>query len=491
MICYEEFDPNNRYPVVLPCGHTYVCAECANRIDRCMECRTSVFEEPAITSCNTEIMSAPSRGRSNPRSAYSRPGRRLASVTSHDTQNGAKPDNLPKKRLPLPKNVVLMSLMHATELASTTAEDHHNLLKQTLSDDEGEDEDEKIARITEIAAGACGTYAVASKKGLQIIPRIPKPFNKKQRRHNTKKGDQSNYVDWESHVDNIIERNSGIRAVISIEDEDDNHKYKDEVHLRFGDRVQVVTIVDGWAKLARGYGFVHCKSSADLIKVGGALDKACNLEAMILSRSLRRNELRLEQARVERDALSIMNDMQQTLSKEEDLTVIAAEAFSTAAPTPTRRECRDDQDYMQLMQSTVTESESSLRKSAAHVVRDELREEPGAGLCFPRGLFSLFNCNNSMDSTTKVFPSTLKIGQDDMVAGAQQWRLKNGKEAVSGTDFQTGISGHHAMQSTEAHPHPHNFLEKEKSNSNFGLPKMSQHSGLTFPRRFRTSLSFG
>lgn len=31
-------------------------------------------------------------------------------------------------------------------------------------------------------------------------------------------------------------------------------------------RVQVVTIVDGWAKLARGYGFVHCKNTSDLIK---------------------------------------------------------------------------------------------------------------------------------------------------------------------------------------------------------------------------------
>lgn len=40
MICFEEFDPVTNYPVVLPCGHTYVCIECANRLDKCMECRT-------------------------------------------------------------------------------------------------------------------------------------------------------------------------------------------------------------------------------------------------------------------------------------------------------------------------------------------------------------------------------------------------------------------------------------------------------------------
>jgi hypothetical protein len=30
--------------------------------------------------------------------------------------------------------------------------------------------------------------------------------------------------------------------------------------------VQVVRIINGWAKLARGYGYVHLKNSKDLIK---------------------------------------------------------------------------------------------------------------------------------------------------------------------------------------------------------------------------------
>ena len=44
MICFEEFHPEDRYPVVLPCGHTYVCHLCANRLDKCMECRTPLYE---------------------------------------------------------------------------------------------------------------------------------------------------------------------------------------------------------------------------------------------------------------------------------------------------------------------------------------------------------------------------------------------------------------------------------------------------------------
>lgn len=276
--------------------------------------------------------------------------------------------------------------------------------------------------------------------------------------------------------------------------EDEDYS-RNGLRLKFGDRVQVVTIVDGWAKLARGYGFVHCKRSSDLVKVGGALDKACNLEAMILARSLRRNELRHEQTRVERDALDIMKEMQKTLNKEEDLTVIAAEAFSTPASPPTnkRRESRDEEDHMQLLHSNSSKSADGLTKSTtAYVVRNEIRDESTGMLCFPRDLLSFFTCNNggSMDSGNSrgVFPSTSRIGQSDMVAGAQKWRQSHGKEAVSGTDFQTGISGHHAMQSTEAHPHI--FLERELKEVGSGLPKMSQHSGLTVTRR-KPSHSFG
>ena len=34
------------------------------------------------------------------------------------------------------------------------------------------------------------------------------------------------------------------------------HNHADEFMLSYGDRVQIVSIVDNWAKLARGYGYV-------------------------------------------------------------------------------------------------------------------------------------------------------------------------------------------------------------------------------------------
>jgi len=43
VICFEAFHLVDRPPVVLPCGHTYLCEPCSKRLKRCMECRTSLF----------------------------------------------------------------------------------------------------------------------------------------------------------------------------------------------------------------------------------------------------------------------------------------------------------------------------------------------------------------------------------------------------------------------------------------------------------------
>ena len=38
-ICYDAFHPTNRAPIVLPCGHTFICEDCGKRLTKCMECR--------------------------------------------------------------------------------------------------------------------------------------------------------------------------------------------------------------------------------------------------------------------------------------------------------------------------------------------------------------------------------------------------------------------------------------------------------------------
>jgi Zinc finger, C3HC4 type (RING finger) len=186
MICFEEFHPEDRYPVVLPCGHTYVCNCCANRLDRCMECRTPLYEL---------VPHPKSQGSSATVNAASWSSARPVHARGRSTD--APPPQPPmKRRLALPKNVVLLSLIEATELASADARQKYTESPRKSSDsteeatiitgpsipelqskgsivDLDDEEEEKIKISTSLAVGVAGTYAVAAKEGLEIFPSRP------------------------------------------------------------------------------------------------------------------------------------------------------------------------------------------------------------------------------------------------------------------------------------------------------------------------------
>mmetsp|Transcript_30684 Transcript_30684/g.65194 ORF Transcript_30684/g.65194 Transcript_30684/m.65194 type:complete len:879 (+) Transcript_30684:81-2717(+) len=166
MICFEEFDPQTNYPVVLPCGHTYVCVECANRLDKCMECRTPLTIKveappppppggggavpPSTPGPNRNsgggggggagLASSPDVQKENMNYAdrvRNSPGFRRRYGHLHEyNSNGSKrggpahgagvaptpPPQVVKQRLPLPKNAVLLSLIQASEPARRRAE---------------------------------------------------------------------------------------------------------------------------------------------------------------------------------------------------------------------------------------------------------------------------------------------------------------------------------------------------------------------------------
>lgn len=261
MICFEEFHPEDRYPVVLPCGHTYVCNVCADRLDKCMECRTPLFtivpnknqNGPNGSDLHTQNYSRPSVN------ARSR-GRPLPDV--------GPPQPPIKKRVTLPKNVVLLSLIEATELASEDAQkkymdsplrNYSNIdfdavtsipMLQSMGSmiDAEDEEEERIKMSTSLAVGVAGTYAVAVKDGLEIYPSRPTTTS-------------SDGIDArDEDVDSLV------KFYNSEQCEDYNgtpnsRKSRDYLRLSFGDRVQIVSVDGGWAKLARGYGFVKADNN--------------------------------------------------------------------------------------------------------------------------------------------------------------------------------------------------------------------------------------
>eukprot|EP00529_Nitzschia_sp_RCC80_P015620 CAMPEP_0113445632 /NCGR_PEP_ID=MMETSP0014_2-20120614/3288_1 /TAXON_ID=2857 /ORGANISM="Nitzschia sp." /LENGTH=697 /DNA_ID=CAMNT_0000336693 /DNA_START=410 /DNA_END=2503 /DNA_ORIENTATION=+ /assembly_acc=CAM_ASM_000159 len=405
MICFEEFDIDKRYPVVLPCGHTYICNECANRLDKCMECRTPLVEyHPRKTTAAGGGAAAGGVG------AAGGAGGRAGVVRGRPGHPPPAVEPLKvKKRTVLPKNVVLMSLIEATEVAAENVQSQNHqpsmqespMIKPSVLDIE-EDEEEKIRASTTIAISDCGTYAVAAKDGLEIFPSRPESLM-------SPSGNSNNNTEHTMEdVDTLVRfyqmehkldldgaagggSGSGVRRGVSgsgsgegagdgsddvtvqasstaaappftkstgpnladnpqsscnedkkMEDNDtgpDNKIATATVaitavpatgappgRLSWGDRVQIVSMKNGWAKLARGYGFVQAGHN-HLVKVGGSVDRSCKLEAMLRQLSTKRKSLREEQKRVDNQFIALMNELQVSLMADEDMTVIAADTF--------------------------------------------------------------------------------------------------------------------------------------------------------------------
>ena len=265
MICFEEFHHAERYPVVLPCGHTYVCHVCADRLDKCMECRTSLTWLVPKTN-------APPAGNLGEWSSTRSSFRRSTSTAAGRGRRNAPVTMTEKKRLPLPKNVVLLSLMEATELASEMAQSPSKIdsfwgvdVEEDAGDQEVE-ESEKIKLSTSWTIGECGTYIVAAKGGLQILPRRPTKSSgvetDKENKDTPSEDDVCALVRF-FHLDQKVDAaGSGEETLMKSSSEELEPIVR---ILKFGDRIQIVSLDDGWAKLARGYGFVRA-NEGELVK---------------------------------------------------------------------------------------------------------------------------------------------------------------------------------------------------------------------------------
>jgi hypothetical protein len=204
-----------------------------------------------------------------------------------------RPIPIPKKRLPLPKNVVLMSLMEATDAVSSQQpssahlkpvsslsspsftgsinnnnnNDGNHILNSNNNNnspnrniammDEDEMEEEKIRFSTSLIASACGTYAVTSKEGIHIFPSKPSDMTSDVNNENDPRGSLSENEDIDAmvrffHLDHKMAINSNADNTNAS-----GASQAAAVKLSRGDRLQIVSIDDGWAKLARGYGYVR------------------------------------------------------------------------------------------------------------------------------------------------------------------------------------------------------------------------------------------
>ncbi|KAL7577590.1 hypothetical protein ACA910_015114 [Epithemia clementina (nom. ined.)] len=508
MVCYDEFENSgSQYPVVLPCGHTYVCKRCADKLDKCMECREPLYATFIAETTTSPTPAAPSTvSRASWSSARSGSSAQYSARGQQVRPPGTREPKPAKKRLPLPKNVVLLSLIDATQLISGDAQSMLNIgegddslevspgktssvaaSKLSSAEDE-EDENQRANFATSVSAGIAGTYAVAVQEGLQIFPTRPSSLTRSS--SSVTDDDVDTLVQF-FHTDkmtkDLIHNHS---SGDSVEGSTCSHD-PEMATLAYGDRIQVVSVERGWAKLARGYGFVRADKN-QIMKVMNALDRACILEAMLRTLSAERRRLRIQQSENDTQFIRLMNQLQVSLQNDEDFTVVCRTAF----------DANEDSIEVQTGEDSPTE-----KKEGEQSTWDFSSEESRKSL-FKNTLTpiepNLPSCNAGFFGASRIPSPSPNV----IRAGAQAWRERQAREVQKSINFRSGMSGHMALASSRAHPH--DFLggvssggigtsgEKRKINPKLALssvgPKvtnfrMSTHSGLTLAHRKKPTSS--
>lgn len=281
IICCEPFNNVDVYPVVLPCGHTYICSECGQRLERCMECRQSLFlpedkpnNEPQRRQHEQDRYRSASaysnRSVSSRQSRYYRSTPQVRSLGSlESSQKEEKLEKKEKRRYPLPKNVVLMSLMETITKSGETEQKAMRLLtsiqnRQSTSDDDYEEEINTNV-VVSLASKVCGTYMVSYDEAISVfaLKKEPKPSPQVKPVQKAKKKSKEDKFFRISKAS----KTSKTRNVLDEVDLNTDNQYRQNnlknVHqttpidtLYHGDRVQVINIIDNWAILARKKGIV-------------------------------------------------------------------------------------------------------------------------------------------------------------------------------------------------------------------------------------------
>ncbi|GKY99936.1 hypothetical protein MPSEU_000947200 [Mayamaea pseudoterrestris] len=352
--CFEEFNFAERTPMVLPCGHTYVCGQCTKRLNRCMECREPLFLTGMVHQKPTVPSLYNNRGRYSPQ-----------------PQDYARPVPSEKIMLPIPKNLVLMSMMEAAQRQGKVINRIAVAEQSTTSNDLNGDEDEEEYNLDRIIsglatiAGPCGTYAVKADDELWVVPRDP-------RRQST------NDTEDEEHGQEAM--NADI-----------------PLPLHAGQTIQVSSFEDGVAKLARDAGFVVARVG-QLVKVAGPRETTCRLEGLLETIASRGKDLESTLNENRQIESSIRQQIEECLKTEPDFPVIAEAVLTdlgqeNSSPhskhyfdgdlhTPTGTPNRDSHDTPN---SVVTNTG----------LRMDERVVEGAMPIFPRSPASAFSIDNS------------------------------------------------------------------------------------------------
>lgn len=429
---------------------------------------------------------------------------------------------------------------------------------------DSDDDYAKVQAGVEIVNGTCGTYVVADRAGLVVLP--SKPRDEDESSNNLLLDDTSVHViaavggSKQNHPDKASENNNntkgGSRKKLflfgkgskssSSSNSNSNSNFKGEKEggsstvntsqaspsqalpnntimplvLNYGDRVQIVEMKeDGWATLARTRGYLYADRK-QLVKVGGPEDKACRLEAVLLTLAQQKRDALKEQNDVS-DKVKILQKKMKTCMKEDypirkptpitplhhdqkedppaiphaftdaSSTGLAAESFdvvSHASPQSTTA----NQVYDKRVTDTPPPSidTNNIAPSSAPVGENHA-QRPTIEPPSPTYMFSSFFGYNRPTSIPQSPSATSQISNtsaSSLPASTTSGELMNialnrsigsGTSASSKVSFRTGMSGHRGLSRTRG-----------ASSQRTTFMRMSDHRGLGSTRKIHRSSSY-
>eukprot|EP00980_Cylindrotheca_fusiformis_P011893 scaffold2830_cov131-Cylindrotheca_fusiformis.AAC.14 len=451
-ICFESLNLSDRAPVVLPCGHTYICELCSKRLDKCMECRAPLKTTVTIPQHQQRTPSSPGAPTQNPGNG-SYGGYRSSSFGNRGRNQIDSPSRRRQTEtvsLPMPRNHVLMCLIETVQEGSNP---------EKSDGYESGDDDELVLRGMTVMGSSSGTYVVKEKAGLKVYP-----------------------------------ANSAIYP---------NHENEQSfLTLQYGQTVQINLFENRIATVARGGGYILIDNMSQLVKVSEVTDPACKLEAS--------NKVLLSQIEELENKLHSMKRTQREVARKLKDTLADTENNSPFGPIPEsvpkysldeeeEREPQHSQQHVHMettslpskyipKNSPVTESQSfdyarsvmpyTSKINCTSSFGDEAQLQSKAN-----GLKGRRVRSQSQDNSWSFWPSIFGAPAPSQSAttskGHRLQRPSNGPVGVgqmitdhvaprhSTIDFSSGMSGHRGLNRTA----------KLNSQGHRNVRMMSHHSG--------------
>lgn len=203
--------------------------------------------------------------------------------------------------------------------------------------------------------------------------------------------------------------------------------------------------------------------------VGGASDRACQIEATLHELSIERDRLKNEQTKLERLSAGLMIDLQSTLLTSDDHVICSA---PEGIP-------RVDSDLDLMARS---DKKLSLDDISTHANKPSL-DDISVNSRSPKPMH---------DSSTSA-AQDIRVSKSHSPSQVTRMRGMNPPSpppidqrlsTPTRVNFRTGMSGHRALLSSNSNTHPHDFIGTPGS-----VRSMSNHSGISRGKKTRPRAS--